>query len=97
MSAVLTNRQRNILYQKNGRPTLALEFDVFPDGEVSMWAHVRHDVPFVEMKAAFEAIKRHLESFIADGEMCPFNPAFVQQGDAMESERQEEICAPGPS
>jgi hypothetical protein len=49
---------------------------VFADGEVSMWAHTRHDVPFTQMEQAFKAIQRHLSSFIADKAMCPFNPAF---------------------
>lgn len=79
MSAVLTNRQRAILYEKKGRPILALEFDVFPSGEVSMWAHTRHMVPFAEMKLAFDAIQRHLSAFIADADMCPFNPEFLKE------------------
>ena len=77
MSNVFTNRQREIMYQQRGEPTLSLEFDVFDGDHVSMWAHTRHDVPFHVMKAAFEAIKDHLASFIADGDMCPFNPDFV--------------------
>jgi hypothetical protein len=83
MSAVLTNRQRAQLYQRHGAPVLALEFDVFAPGQqVSMWAHTRHDIPFAEMQRAFEAIAEHLRRFLADGAMCPFNPAFVQEADA---------------
>ena len=78
MSDKFANRQRAIQQQRKGRPTLMLEFDVYPDGEVAMWAHTRHDVPFVEMKRAFEACQSHLAHFIVDGDMCPFNPAFVQ-------------------
>lgn len=79
MGLVLTNKQRAFLYEKNGRPTLALEFDVFPSGEISMWAHTRHDVPFAVMQQAFEAIQSHLARFLADGVMCPFNPAFHEK------------------
>jgi hypothetical protein len=82
MSQVFTNRQRAIMYRKRGAPVLALEFDVFAPDQVSMWAHTRHDIPFAQMKAAFEAIQRHLASFIADGDMCPFNPSFLREEDA---------------
>lgn len=78
MGIEFTNRQRKAQYASKGRPTLSLEFDVFPDGEVSMWAHTRHEIPFDEMQAAFESVRRHLVSFIADAYMCPFNPAFLE-------------------
>ena len=78
-SPVFTNRQRSMMYRTKGEPTLALEFDVFPDGQCSMWAHTRHDVPFATMQAAFQAVLAHLQSFIADGEVCPFNPDFMAQ------------------
>lgn len=74
MGKVFTDRQREALYAKKGRAVLALEFDVFPDGAVSMWTHTRHDIPFAQMQEAFEAIHRHLAHFIADGAMCPFHP-----------------------
>ena len=79
MSDVLSNRQRAIMYQKCGRPLLSLEFDVFPGDppQVSMWAHTRHDVPFAVMQAAFTAIALHLQRFLDDGAMCPFNPDFL--------------------
>ena len=76
MGRVLTNTQRAIQYAVKGEPTLALEFDVFADGEVSMWTHTRHDVPFTQMEQAFQAIQRHLSRFIAAKAMCPFHPAF---------------------
>ena len=78
MSQIFTNRQRAAQYRVKGQPTLALEFDAYSSGEVSMWAHTRHEVPFEEMKAAFEAIRRHLASFLADEAMCPFNPKFLK-------------------
>jgi hypothetical protein len=31
------------------------------------------------MKKAFEAIHEHLGTFIADGDMCPFNPHFMKE------------------
>jgi hypothetical protein len=81
MSVVYTNRQRASLYKKHGKPILALEFDVFSATThglaVSMWAHTRHEIPFEQMKEAFEAIKDHLQRFIDDADMCPFNPEFV--------------------
>ena len=79
MGREFTNRQRRSQYQTKGRPVLALEFDVFPDGAVSMWAHTRHEIPFAEMHAAFTAIQHHLASFIADAGMCPFNPDLLAQ------------------
>lgn len=78
MSNQFTNRQREAQYQSKGRPVLSLEFDVFVNNDVSMWTHTRHDIPFTVMKQAFEAIKDHIERFIADENMCPFNPYFVQ-------------------
>ena len=86
MSKVFTNRQREIMYRKRGEPILALEFDVFDGNQVSMWAHTRHDVPFAVMKDAFEAIQAHIASFLADGEMCPFNPEFRRTANAEEQD-----------
>ena len=79
MGRVFTNRQREAMYRIRGRPTLTLEFDVFPPDQVSMWAHTRHEIPFAEMKAAFEAIEQHIHSFLLDGDMCPFHPDFVRE------------------
>jgi hypothetical protein len=76
MGIEFTNRQRTTQYKTKGRPTLSLEFDAFSDGDVSMWAHTRHEIPFHEMRAAFEAIQSHLKRFISDEAMCPFNPMF---------------------
>lgn len=76
MSEKFANRQREIQQARKGRPTLSLEFDVYADGEVAMWAHTRHEVPFAEMEHAFEAIRDHVARVLADGDMCPFNPAF---------------------
>jgi hypothetical protein len=69
------------MYKKKGQPTLSLEFDVFSNNKVSMWAHTRHDVPFTVMKSAFEAIRDHIESFLSDGDMCPFNPEFIKKAE----------------
>jgi len=76
MGKEFTNRQRSVQYTTKGRPVLALEFDVFSDGAVSMWAHTRHEIPFKEMYDAFVAIQQHITSFIADAGMCPFNPSL---------------------
>lgn len=74
-----TNRQREIQHAHKGRPILSLEFDVYADGSVSMWTHTRHEIPFSDMQQAFEACRDHIVRFIADGNMCPFNPQFIQQ------------------
>jgi len=76
-----TTRQRELMIAKQGKPVLSLEFDCWGDpGEVraSMWTHTPHGVPFSHMKEAFEVIRSHLESFIGDGDMCPFNPDFLK-------------------
>ena len=79
MNPIASNRQRAKLYAEQGEAVLTLEFDVFAGEKVSMWAHTRHDVPFAEMRAAFEAVVEHLQDFIADQAMCPFNPDFLHQ------------------
>ena len=85
MSDALSNRQRRNQIARKGRPVLSLEFDVFLDGDVSMWAHTRHDIPFPQMQAAFEAIQAHLARFISDADMCPFNPALVNDATVVAS------------
>ena len=79
MSDTFANRQRAIQQARKGRPTLMLEFDVYGDGEVAMWAHTRHEIPFAVMQQAFEACRDHLQRFLTDGDMCPFNPQFRQE------------------
>ena len=74
-----TDKQRELLIKSRGHPILSLEFDVFPGNKVSMWAHTRHDVPFLEMKQAFEAIRAHIDEFIQDGDMCPFNTVLQHE------------------
>ncbi len=78
MSEQFSNRQRSNQQKRKGRPVLSLEFDVYEDGECSMWAHTRHEVPFLTMKAAFEKIEEHIHKFIEEGDMCPFNPEFKE-------------------
>lgn len=87
MSERFANRQREQMWQHRGHPLLWLEFDVHAPDKVSMWAHTQHDVPFADMQRAFEAIRDHIQDFIADGYMCPFNPAFRQEYEPKETAR----------
>lgn len=70
---MLAEKQRDALIRERGEPVLRLEFDVFADGQVSMWTHFKHGSDFTNTRALLEAIQRHLREFIADGEMCPFS------------------------
>ena len=51
---------------------MTLEFDVWPDGDVSMWTHLKHGDNYDQVKQQFQAIRSHLDTFINDGGMCPF-------------------------
>lgn len=68
----LDNKQRDALIAERGAPTLRLEFDVFADGQVSMWTHFKHGDNFGEMKMLLVAVKEHLAEFVKDEGMCPF-------------------------
>jgi len=85
----VSNRQRDKLYTKRGKPVLSLEFDVWSEGKVSMWAHTRHDVDFQEMKRAFVECRDHLNAFIEDEAMCPFNHQFTDESAPPEQEVSE--------
>ena len=73
----LANKQREALIRSKGQPVMALEFDVWVDGSVSMWTHLKHGDDYGEVAKEFSAILEHLESFIRDGDMCPFRPSEV--------------------
>jgi len=68
------DKQRDALIGSLGEPRLRLEFDVWPDGQVSMWTHLDHGGSFEQVKVDFETIQRHLSNFISAGAMCPFCP-----------------------
>ena len=70
----LVNHQRDALIAANGEPALTLDFDVWPDGSVSMWTHLRHGDDYEATEQQFVAIQEHLGRFIKDGAMCPFHP-----------------------
>lgn len=65
--------KRSALHASRGKPVLGLDFEVFASGEVSMWTHFDHAMPFHEAKAHLEAIQAHLAKFIRDRAMCPFH------------------------
>jgi len=69
----LINKQREALLSMLGAPALSLEFDVWPDGNVSMWTHLNHAADYAKTRADFIAIRDHLNSFIAAEAMCPFH------------------------
>lgn len=74
MSKTFTDKQRAVMYEEKGKPILILDFDIFLDGQVAMWTHTKHGIPFPQMKAAFQAAVDHLTSFISNESMCPFYP-----------------------
>jgi hypothetical protein len=69
----LANKQRDALVQERGEPKLRLEFDVFADGQISMWTHFDHGGDFNEVKVMLGGIQKHLTEFLADESMCPFH------------------------
>ncbi len=71
----LAEKQRTVLIQERGEPSLRLEFDVFADGQVSMWTHFEHGSDFAAVKNMMTAIHKHLTEFMADEGMCPFSKA----------------------
>lgn len=83
----LANHQRDALVAVNGEPALTLEFDVWADGNVSMWTHLKHGDDYNAVKRQFVAIRRHLDRFIKDGDMCPFHVAENSQSRADEPEK----------
>lgn len=74
----LDNKQRVALINRRGQPSMTLEFDVWPDGSVSMWTHLKHGDDYDQVKQQFQATLSHLESFIKDGDMCPFKSQTVR-------------------
>jgi len=68
----LAETQRSALVKERGEPMLRLEFDVFADGQVSMWTHFQHGDDFRKNKSMLLAAQQHLSEFIADEGMCPF-------------------------
>jgi hypothetical protein len=85
----LADHQRAALIAANGGPpALALEFDVWADGAVSMWTHFRHGDDYAKAKQHLIAIRDHLERFIQDGDMCPFHPRGNTE--TQEEEKEEE-------
>jgi hypothetical protein len=69
----LSDKQRTALIAERGEPKLRLEFDVFADGQVSMWTHFDHGGDFGEVKTMLTKIHKHLTEFMADENMCPFH------------------------
>ena len=71
----LADKQRRALIKDKGPPALTLEFDVWADGAVSMWTHLRHGDDYRVVLVQFRSILNHLQEFIRDGDMCPFAPS----------------------
>ena len=68
--------QRKAVADAHGEQICGIEFVAYPDGHVSMWSHINHKEEYSEVRTALLAIQTHLDGFIRDGYMCPFNPAF---------------------
>ena len=69
----LSEKRRSALIAERGEPKLRLEFDVFADGQISMWTHFDHSGDFTEVKNMLVGIQKHLTEFLADESMCPFH------------------------
>lgn len=67
------NKQRNKLIKLKGDPVAMVNFDVFDDGSLSMWTHFNHSSDYKTMKKQIESMRDHLDKFINDSCMCPFN------------------------
>ena len=74
----LANKQRKALIATKGQPELQLEFDVWSDGNVSMWTHFNHGCNFNDAKKRMIAIRDHIDSFIQDSDMCPFHHIEIE-------------------
>lgn len=70
----VAEKQRSALVASKGEPAMTLEFDVWSDGNVSMWTHLNHSGDYEETKKRFMKIRDHIDSFMSDGTMCPFCP-----------------------
>jgi hypothetical protein len=66
--------KRSALHASRGKPVLSIDFEVFANGEVSMWTHFDHGMPFGDAETHLKAIQAHLAKFIRDRAMCPFHP-----------------------
>ena len=69
----LSERQRKARIKELGEPVLRLEFDVFENGEISMWTHFDHSGNFQQVKEQLIEIRNHLQEFLNDEGMCPFH------------------------
>jgi hypothetical protein len=75
----LAGKQRDALIAERGEPALRLEFDVFADGQVSMWTHFQHGDDFAANKRRLIKVRDHLTEFINDEAMCPFQKSVEQK------------------
>jgi hypothetical protein len=66
--------KRSARHASCGKPVLGIDFEVFANGEVSMWTHFDHGMPFADAEGHLKAIQTHLAKFIRDRAMCPFHP-----------------------
>lgn len=68
-----TDKQREALISELGEPKLSIEFDVWSQSKVSMWAHFDHSDNYTDVKKRLIAIRDHLDEFLKDEKMCPFH------------------------
>lgn len=66
------NKQRESLLLENGTPRASVTFDVWPDGQLSMWTSFKHGDDFADVQKCLEEMRLKLDQFIAAGHMCPF-------------------------
>ena len=72
----LEQRQREVLRQVHGEPVISITFDGYSDGNVSMWAHTKHDQSYDKAYDLVLQFHADLTRFISDSGMCPFSPDF---------------------
>lgn len=71
-------RQRSALHKTHGNPIVSIDFEGFSDGHVSMFQHTFHDQDYYQVKTILIKFRDHLDKFIQDEGMCPFNPEFKE-------------------
>lgn len=68
----LADKQRGALIETKGPPKASVSFDLWEDGQVSMWTTFNHGDDYDVIKKGIMAMREHLDRFIRDGKMCPF-------------------------
>lgn len=71
-----SRRQRQAIRDSHGELVVGLDFEGFADGHISMWQHVDHGMDYAQTRELIKKMRDHLDRFIEDESMCPFNPEF---------------------